>query len=329
MNYQGRVSVEVDDASDIDERPLASISPGGRALRRLLRKKVAIASLLVILLFYVCGAFAPLIAPYSYEEQNLNASFEGPSRDHIFGTDRLGRDLFSRVVYAARTTVVVTLATIAAGSIILPLSLGLLAGYRGGWVDSLIMRTGEILASFPGLPMLVLINATMRPRFEEWVENLEEKVGWDFLTSSGFTDYLLIFFVLSLFGWVGGARLIRTQVLTFRRADYIIAAEAIGAPTPRILFRHLLPGVLPIIIVGLSAGLGAIALAEIGLTFLGVGVQPPHPSFGALITDGVPRSVFENHPQILLIPAFVVASLVFAFNLLGDAANDVVTPRAR
>jgi ABC-type dipeptide/oligopeptide/nickel transport system permease subunit len=329
MNYQAGVGAEISDITDLDERPASAISPTGRAIRRLLRKKVAVVCLVVIAIFYLGGIFAPWIAPYAYEQQDLDASFQGPSREHILGTDRLGRDLFSRVLFAARTTTVVTLATIAAGSIILPLSLGLLAGYRGGWIDSLIMRSGEILASFPGLPMLVLINATMRPRVEGWVEALEDRVGWDFLTASGFTDYLLIFFVLSLFGWVGGARLIRTQVLTFRRAEFIMAAEASGAGTPRILFRHVLPGVMPIIIVGLSASLGAIALAEVGLTFLGVGVQPPHPSFGALITDGVPRSVFENHPQILLIPAFVVASLVFAFNLLGDALNDVFTPRAR
>jgi ABC-type dipeptide/oligopeptide/nickel transport system permease subunit len=329
LNYQADVGASIEDFSEVDERPPSSISPTGRAVRRVLRKKIAVVCLLVIALFYVCGLFAPLIAPYPYADQDLDASFQGPSREHLFGTDRLGRDTFSRVVYAARTTVVVTVATIAAGSIVLPLTLGLLAGYRGGWTDSLIMRVGEILASFPGLPMLILINATMRPRFEDWVENLEDKVGWDFLTTSGFTDYFLIFFVLSLFGWVGGARLIRTQVLTFRRAEFVIAAEASGAPTSRILFRHLLPGVLPIIIVGVSASLGAIALAEVGLTFLGVGVQPPTPSFGALISEAVPRSVFENHPQLLLIPAFVVATLVFAFNLLGDALNDVFTPRAR
>ena len=329
MNYQADIGASVEDFSELDERPPSSISPTGRAVRRLLRKKIAIACLLVIALFYLCGVFAPLIAPYTYSDQNLDASFQGPSREHLFGTDRLGRDTFSRVVFAARTTVVVTLATIAAGGIVLPLTLGLLAGYRGGWTDSLIMRVGEILASFPGLPMLILINATMRPRFESWVANLEEKVGWDFLTTSGFTDYFLIFFVLSLFGWVGGARLIRTQVLTFRRAEFVMAAEACGAATPRILFRHLLPGVMPIIIVGVSASLGAIALAEVGLTFLGVGVQPPNPSFGALISEAVPRSVFENHPQLLLIPAFIVAALVFAFNLLGDSLNDVFTPRAR
>jgi ABC-type dipeptide/oligopeptide/nickel transport system permease subunit len=191
------------------------------------------------------------------------------------------------------------------------------------------MRTGEILSSLPGLPMLVLINVSLGPRFVDWVEGIEGRLGTSWFTGTGFADYFLIFFVLSLFGWVGGARLIRTQVFTLRGADYVTAAEAFGASTPRILFYHLLPGVLPLIVVGLSASLGAIALAEIGLTFIGVGIQPPNPSFGALISDGAPRTVFENHPQLLLIPGAVVCLLILSFNLLGDAVNDVLTSRNR
>ncbi len=298
-------------------------------MRRLLGKKIAVACLAVILAFYLAGAFAPIIAPHGYADQDLDASFAGPSWSHPLGQDRNGRDTLSRNIMAARTTVIVTLATVSTGSILLPLTLGMLAGYRRGWIDSLIMRVGEILASMPGLPMLVLINATMRPRFEASVKDVEDVVGWSWLTDSGFTDYFLIFFVLSLFGWVGGARLIRAQVMTLRGSEYVIAAQASGASTRGILFRHLLPNVMPLVIVGLSASLGAIALTEVGLTFLGVGIQPPHPSFGALITEGAPRSVLEHHPQLLLVPALTVASLVFAFNLLGDSLNDVITPRAR
>ncbi len=328
--------------SDIAAIDRAELRPGrsltGRAIRRLLRKKIAVISLAVIAVFYVGGAAAPLFAPYGYAEQNLNKSFDGPSLAHPFGNDRNGRDVLSRNMYAARTTVVVTLATVLTGGILLPLTLGMLAGYRGGWIDALINRIGEILASMPGLPMLVLINATLRPKFVDWVESAEGKMspllgfvglGPDSLSSTGFADYFLIFFVLSLFGWVGGARLIRTQVLTLRNSEYILSARASGATTAAILFRHLLPNVMPLVVLGLSASFGAIALSEVGLTFLGVGIQPPHPSFGALITDGASRSVLENHPSLLLVPALIVGSLVFAFNLLGDALNDVFTPGAR
>jgi ABC-type dipeptide/oligopeptide/nickel transport system permease subunit len=300
-----------------------------RAVRRLLRKKIAVACLLVIFAFYVIALTAPWVAPYSYNEQNLDASFQGPSSDHWLGTDRIGRDTLSRNMFAARTTVIITVATILTGGILLPLTLGMLAGYRGGWVDSAINRVGEILAALPGLPMLILITATLRPRVVSWVENVEDVIGWEGMTESGFVDFFLIFFVLSLFGWVGGARLIRTQVLTLRDSEFVLAARASGASTMRILFTHLLPNVMPLVIVGLSASLGAIAAAEIGLTFLGVGIQPPNPSFGALITEGASRTVLENHPQLLIVPAVIVASLIFAFNLLGDALNDVLTPRAR
>src|SRR5437764_4631204 len=289
-----------------------------RATRRLLHKKIAIVCLILIAIFYTAGILAPVIAPYGYSEQNLDLSFHAPTLHHPFGTDRNGRDVLSRNIFAARTTVVVTAATLLTGFVLLPLTLGLLAGYRGGFIDAAINRSGEILGALPGLPMLLLINSTMRPRFVSWTKHFENGVHWHGLTSSGFADYFLIFAVLSLFGWVGGMRLIRSQVITLRRSEYVIAAEASGASTMRILFQHLLPNVMPLVIVGASMALGSIAGAEIGLTFLGVGIQPPHPSFGALITDGASRTVLENHPQLLLVPAGVVAALIFAFNLLGD-----------
>jgi ABC-type dipeptide/oligopeptide/nickel transport system permease subunit len=283
----------------------------------------------VITVFYLAGILAPFVAPYGYADQNLDLSFNGPSLHHPFGTDRLGRDVLTRNVFAARTTVVVTVATVATGFVALPVILGLLAGYRGGFVDAAINRTGEVLASLPGLPMLVLINATMRPRFVGWVKDVEGWVHWHGLSSSGFADYFLIFGVLSLFGWVGGMRLIRAQVLTLRRSEYVLAAEASGASTWRVLYHHLLPNVMPLVVVGASAALGGIAGSEIALTFLGVGIQPPHPSFGSLIADGASRIVLEHHPEVLLVPAALVATLIFAFNLLGDALNDVITPGAR
>lgn len=323
------MSIAMATPDDASAAPASGHSLTGRSIRRLLRRKLAVICLVVIAVFYSAGIFAPLIAPYSYTQQNLDLSFAGPSLRHPLGTDRNGRDLLSRTIFAARTTVIVTVATFATGFVLLPVTLGMIAGYRRGFADALINRSGEILSSMPGLPMLVLLNATLRPRFEHWVSRFEDLIHYHGLTSSGFAAYFLIFGVLSLFGWVGGARLVRTQVMTMRGSEFILAAEASGASTRRILFQHILPNIMPLVIVGASASLGSIALSEIGLTFLGVGVQPPHPSFGALITDGAGRSVLENHPQLLLVPAAVVASLIFAFNLLGDALNDVFTSRAR
>jgi ABC-type dipeptide/oligopeptide/nickel transport system permease subunit len=299
-----------------------------RSLRRLLRKRIAVLCVAVIAIFFFVGIFASFVAPYGYSQQNLDLSFDGPSLHHPLGTDRLGRDALSRNIYAARTTVIVTAATVLSGFVLLPVTLGMLAGYRRGIVDAAIMRAGEILASLPGLPMLVLINVTLRPRWDKWMVHVADGLHWQGFIDEGFADYFLIFGVLSLFGWVGGARIIRSQVLTMRDSEFITAARASGASTRRILFQHILPNVMPLVIVGASAALGGIATTEIGLTFLGVGVQPPHPSFGALISDGAPRTVLENHPALLLVPAAIVGSLIFAFNLLGDALNDVFTSRA-
>jgi ABC-type dipeptide/oligopeptide/nickel transport system permease subunit len=361
------------------EAPQRAVGPWTLALRRLLRKRLAVAALGVIGLFYFVGLFAPVIAPQDYRNQNLTRTFEGPSWSHPLGTDRLGRDQLTRIIWSSRTTIIITVATVFTGSLVLAVGLGLLSGYAGGVTDTAIMRAGEAFASLPGLPMLILINATMRDRVRSAVDWLEDNLSTDtaaFLTllaalgalalgalaawlwqrrsggwlglafvasglvlvlwglqaifaTPGAADYFLIFMALSLFSWVGGARVIRSQVLALRETEYVIAARAMGASTWRVLGSHLLPNVSPIIIVGVSASLGGIAGSEIALTFLGVGVHDPTPSFGAMIFEGAGLPVLRNHPQILLAPAVVVGAMIFAFNLLGDALNDVLTPRAR
>ena len=374
------------------DRPPAS--PWAVARRRLLRKKLALAAIVAIAAFYVVGLFAPLIAPYDYRDQDLGNTLKAPSLEHPLGTDRLGRDLLTRVIWSSRTTIIVTVATVLTGGLILSVGLGMLAGYLGGKTDTAVMRTGEVFASLPALPMLILINSTMRERAVDGVDWLESHISTDALQAGferhagpefafllllglfalgalaglaawllagearrngawllpafaaafvilvlfalqavfatpGSADYFLIFTSLSLFFWVGGARVIRSQVLALRETEYVLAANAMGAGTWRVLVSHLLPNVSPIIIVGVSASLGAIAGSEIALTFLGVGVHEPTPSFGAMITEAASIPVLRNYPHLLLAPAVVVGIMIFAFNLLGDALNDVLTPRAR
>jgi ABC-type dipeptide/oligopeptide/nickel transport system permease subunit len=286
-----------------------------------------------IVLFYTLGATAPVLGGLgiiqSYTDQNLDDAVQGPSLDHPFGTDRLGRDQLSRVIWAAQTTTIVTFATLVTGGIILAVGLGLLSGYMGGWVDSAIMRTGEILGSLPSILMLILINATMKDQVRTVAVEFEEFTGIDGIVKSGLPDYLLVFGALSLFGWVGGARIIRSQVLALRETEFVIAARSLGASTPHILFRHLLPNVSNIIIVSLSLGLAGIAGSEILLTWFGVGIQPPHPSFGAMLFEAGGVRQLNAQPWMLLFPGAVVTALFFAFNLLGDALTDVFTPKAR
>lgn len=375
-----RATAELPSEDTYPMRPAAG--PWQIAIRRLLRKRLAVAALVLIAGFYFVGLFAPLLAPSDFRDQNLEQTLRGPTWDHPFGTDRLGRDQLSRVIWSARTTIIVTIATVLTGSLFLSVGLGMLSGYLGGKVDTVIMRAGEAFGSLPALPMLILINATMRDRVKGWVDNLEGWLSSDqplfyvifgvlaligvaalaawllasdgrrsgawlglAVTSAGAilalwgvqavfampgaSDYFLIFGALSLFFWVGGARVIRSQVLALRETEYVTAARSMGAGTWRILVTHLLPNVSPIIIVGISASLGAIAGSEIALTFLGVGVHDPTPSFGALIFDASSQPVIRNHPHLLIAPAIVVGLLIFGFNLLGDALNDVLTPKAR
>ena len=301
--------------------------PWVNTFRRLLRKKLAIIGILVILTFYMVGALAPVLAPYDYNEQDLSTTFQSPSREHLLGTDRLGRDMFSRVVWAARTTAIVTAAALLTGGVVLGVGLGLISGYLGGKVDSLIMRVGDMFLALPSLLMLILFTATIRPRYIGWAHSFEDWAGWKGFVSSGAPDYILVFGALSLFSWVGSARLIRSQVLALRETQYVLAARSIGASRRRIIFVHLLPNVSNLIIVGMSAGMGGIVGSEIALSWLGLGVQPPNPSFGGLIREWSGLSNLRTHPFLLLGPAGVAAALIFSWNLLGDALNDVLNPR--
>ncbi len=317
-------------AADVQRRPQ---SPTRMAIRRLLRKKIALLALIYILLFYLTGILAPLLDHFhiihSYLHQDLGATLQGPSWSHPFGTDRLGRDQLARVIWSAQTTVIITVATLVTGGLILSVGLGLLSGYVGGWVDSLIMRIGDIFISLPGILMLILINATLKGQARSLAADFEKFSGIHGIVKSGAPDYLLVFGALSLFSWVGGARVIRAQILAIRETEFVLAARALGSSTPRILFRHLLPNVSNIIIVSLSLGLAGIAGSEIVLTWFGVGIQPPRPSFGALIFDASSVRTVHTYPYLLVFPGLVVAVLFFAFNLLGDALTDIFTPRTR
>ncbi len=316
-----------------EEVHVSSVSELGLAWRRLRRRRLAMVALAFIVVFYASGIMASFLTNwgvlYDYRESNLEVALQGPSLDHPFGTDRLGRDQLTRVIWAARTTVIVTAATLLTGGLALGVGLGLLSGYVGGWLDNLIMRVGDAFASLPGLLMLILINATLKDRVRDLAGELEKLTGIGGIVQSGAPDYFLVFGALSLFGWVGTARILRAQVLAMRESEFITAARSLGASTPRIMFRHLFPNVSNFIIVGLSASLATIAGSEIVLTWFGVGIQPPSPSFGSLIFDASSVRTINVHAYLLYFPGAIVVALIFSFNLLGDALTDVFTPRAR
>ena len=298
------------------------------SIRRLLRKKIGVTCLVIIALMYGSGIFAPLVTPYGYNDQDLSNTKQSPSLTHPFGTDRLGRDNLTRIIYGLRTTVIITVATLATGSLALGITLGLVAGYFGRLVDTFIMRIGEVSSAFPEIFLVLIIVSTFKPPITRWVRMVEDLVGFDIL-SLGVVDYLVLSLALAIFSWFGMARLVRGQVLQARENQYVEAARSIGASTPRILLRHLLPNVMSPVIVTVSAGLAAVAGSEVLISFLGIGIQPPTPSLGLMIFENGSISVLRSDPHLLLFPVLTLSLLLFTFNLLGDAVADAFNPRAR
>ena len=298
------------------------------SLRRLLRKKVGVACLTIILLMYGSGVLAPLVTPYGYNDQDLSITKQGPSISHPFGTDRLGRDILTRIIYGLRTTVIITVVTLVTGSLALGITMGLLAGYFGKWIDTLVMRVGEVTSAFPEIFLVLIIISTLKPPITDWVRGIEETVGIDIIRL-GVVDYFVLSLALAIFSWFGMARLVRGQVLQARENQYVEAARAIGASTPRILTKHVLPNVMGPVIVMVSAGLAGVAGSEIFLSFLGIGIQPPTPSLGLMIFQNGSISVLRSDPHLLLFPVLTLSLLLFTFNLLGDAVNDAFNPRVR
>lgn len=304
------------------------------AFSRLRRKKLGMIALTVLAIIYLSGIFAPLLDTHGYSDTNLLKTQEGPDTENFLGTDRLGRDTYTRLLWGIQTTVIVTVATLITGALLLGLTLGLVAGYFRGAVDSVIARVGEVVSAFPDILLIILLAATVRPRVLNWARDFEDSTGMTGLVSSGFVDFVVIGIALLPLSWFGTMRLVRGQVLQIRDADYVEAARAMGTSTPRILFRHVLPNVISPLIVTVSFGMGAVAGTEIALSFFGLGVQPPRPSLGIMIAEATGRgstatSVLTQHPEQLLAPIAVVWLLIFSWNILGDALTDVFNPRSR
>ena len=312
-----------------------------RAFSRLLRKKIAVACMITIVIVYSGGVFAPWLAPYGYSDQDYTVIRQGPSietgkgltglwsESHWAGTDRAGRDLFSRVLWGIQNTLIITVAAMVTGSLVIGITLGLISGYFGRWIDAVIMRAGEMFASFPDIFLVIILAATLKPRIVEWVRALEDSTPLHGLVRSGFIDYFVITLALVAFGWLGMARVVRGQVLFLKETQYVEAARAIGSSTPRILLRHILPNAISPIVVLVSMSMGALVMTEIILGFLGLGVQPPRPSLGVMLREAGHLSVLREEPWMLIAPGIAAWLLLVPWNLLGDALNDVLNPRTR
>lgn len=282
-------------------------------LRRFLRHRLAVVSVFIILAFIIMAVFAPLLAPYDPYAQDLKLSYANPSPDHILGTDELGRDVFSRLLYAARLSLFVTV-TVNFISETVGVIVGAVSGYFGKWVDSLIQRIVEFLLTLPTLPLLLFFSAMLRgvsiPGLpDEW------------------SKALIISGVLIAFGWLGSTRLVRGMVLSLREQDFAQAARALGASNWTIITRHMIPNSLAPVIVNLTLGLGGVIVLEAALSFLGFGITPPVPTWGNMLQNVQER--MWQQPWLAFYPGLAIFLTSLAFNYVGDGLRDALDPRLK
>lgn len=250
----------------------------------------------------LAAILAPVIATHSPIEIDLNQLLQPPGGGHILGTDVQGRDIWSRLVYGARVSLTVGL--ISQGiALLLGVTLGLLAGYYGGWVDEVVMRLADVTLAFPTLLLLIAMVAALQP-------------------SMG-----VVFATIGIVGWAGMARLVRGQVLVVRQLEYVQAIRALGAGDIRIMLQHVLPNVIAPVVIAATLGVAGAIMAEAALSFLGLGVPPPAPSWGSMIAEGRDLDQLRHAPWTSLFPGIAIGAAVLGFNLLGDALRDALDPK--
>jgi oligopeptide transport system permease protein len=290
--------------------------------RRLLRNKAAVVAMAVAIIFGLLALFAPLIAPYSYDTQDLDHITEAPSVSHIMGTDQLGRDVFSRLLYGARISFAVA---IAAEIVIIGIGvpMGLISGYFGGLTDTIITRVIDILYAFPNLLLTILIISYLRANLSAAADADSTFSIWQQLDKSS-GGLIAVFIVMALTYWIGVARIVRGQVLVLKEREFIEAARAIGLSASRILRLHLFPNTLAPVIVAAAFGIPGAIMLEAGLSYLGLGIQPPLPSWGGMISEGLP--VMRSYPHLIVFPALMLGILLLTFTYLGDGLRDALDP---
>ena len=305
-------------------RPRAERGPILGALLAVLRfarrKPLGGVGLAIVLLLFTSGVFAPLIARAPFDKQNIRERYQKPSIAHPLGTDDLGRDIFSRIVYGARVSVligfgVVLVAGLLAGTI------GILTGFYGGVLDLVVQRFVDILISFPALILLITFTALF-PKPENAL-----RLGPVSLDPSGQRGLYIVIALGVLFSF-GASRVVRSAVIAIKNNQYIEGARTIGATDSRILVRYILPNIFPTLLILSTVQLGAAILAESSLSFLGFGIPPPVPAWGGMLS-GIARSQITREPLLSVWPGLAIALAVFGFNMLGDALRDVLDPRLR
>lgn len=277
-------------------------SSSSKFWQRFYQNKLAVVGLVIIVIFILLAIFAPLLTPHDPNRANLRERNQPPSKEHWFGTDDMGRDILARTLYGGRISLSVGLVSVGI-SLTLGLTLGAIAGYFGGMVDIVIMRVADVFYSFPFLILAITISA---------------------IFGSSIYNTMIILGVLS---WPGPARLIRAEFLKLKETDYVAAATALGAKSSRVMFRHILPNGFSSLLVSATLGVASAILSEAGLSFLGLGVPPPAPSWGNMLNRARPLHILATMPWMWLAPGIAIFVIVLSINFVGDGLRDAFDPR--
>ncbi|ATO51606.1 ABC transporter permease [Brevibacillus laterosporus] len=283
----------------------------GQSFKKLQKNKIAIIGLCFLVIIFLFCFLGPLLSPYTLGKINAALINKPPSMSHWLGTDALGRDILTRLMQAGRISLTVGLASMVL-SVFLGTLLGVLAGYFRGWIDTIIMRVSDILMTIPELPMLFILAAVL----SEW------KVP------SNYRLYIVMI-MLSIVGWAGLARLVRSQILSLREQEYIQAAKVLGLRNSRILFRHLLPNIFPLLIVVATLRVGGAILSESTLSYFGLGIVPPTATWGNMIDSANTLIDFQKRPWLWIPPGLAIFVTVISINLLGDGLRDALDPKMK
>ncbi len=289
-------------AATVEPAAAPASSPRRLFWRRFRRHIPALVSAIVLAVFVVLVALSPWIAPYDYDAIDTKQIRKPPSVAHLMGTDDLGRDLFTRVLYGGRISLAIGVFSALAATLLGTL-LGAMAGFYGGWVDNLIMRFTDIIFTLPALPLLIILNS--------------------FANSS----VPLMVLVIGALSWMGTARAVRGLVLSLKEQEFLVAARALGVSDGGLLFRHIIPNTLTPVIVGATLGVGNAIITESSLSFLGLGVTPPTPSWGNMLQDA--QSTMSSAPWLTVFPGLAILVTVLCVNFLGDGLRDGLDPRLR
>ena len=296
------------------------------SFRRLRRNRLAVAGGITIILFVLAAAFAPLIAPQNYATSDFDAAFAAPGQRYPLGADFIGRDMLSRLLYGARISLTVA-ALGALSAFVVGLLYGTISGYFGGRVDNVMMRIVDILYSFPDLLFIILLMVTFKSGFAGQIASTNPFVHAVAGIDKRLGGMLFIVIGISMTSWIGMSRLSRGMALSLRETEFIQAARAQGAGDLRIIIRHLVPNLIGPLLVSVTLAIPGYIGTEAFLSFIGLGVDPPMPSWGAMISDGFQS--MRSYPHLALFPGIALALLMLSFNFLGDGLRDALDPRMK